>query len=589
MMKNFTTNVNLRSLYLIFLLSFLHQANAQNTTVQGDCLELTTWSGSSWSNGEPSIDKKIVIAGNLNSASAITGCSLTVNNGAQLTIASGTTLTIENGISVSNGSRLVVEDNANLLQINNSAVNMGNITVKKNSSSLYKLDYTLWSSPVSGQQLQAFSPATSSSRFYEYTYSTSTAGAISEMYNSTNALNNFEVAKAYLIRMPNTDAAQGYNDGTTDLTFQGSFTGVPNNGTITKALATQGSRYTAVGNPYASSINVQDFFAANSDVLDPSAGLYFWRKKFDTNAGSYATLTRDAYVYNHVDGEGQYGGEQWDEMFNGNSSENWVINPGQGFMVKTAEGVTNPQLTFNNEMRRGDVHNNQFFRNANNDDQKSRLWLNLTGNDGFSQAAVVYSATATTGLDYGRDGNLITSGTVALYSIAEATNLTIQARPAFENEDIVAMGYTTNAAGTYTVSLHRKDGLFTSGQDIFIKDAQTGITHNLSDNDYTFATEAGTFNNRFSVVYRSSALGTSTSTLTANEVVVFKQGNAINISAGSTQITGLTIHDIRGRVLYNNPSVNATKAIINDLQAAKEILIVEINTEKGKVSKKLLF
>jgi hypothetical protein len=589
MMKNFTTNVNLRALYLIFLLSFLHQANAQNNTVQGDCSELTTWNGSSWSNGEPSIDKKIVIAGNLTSASAITGCSLTVNNGAQLIIASGTTLTIENGISVSNDSRLVVEDNANLLQINNSALNIGNITVKKNSSSLYKLDYTLWSSPVNGQQLQNFSPATSSNRFYEYTYTTSNAGAVSEMYNTTNALNNFEVAKAYLIRMPNTDAAQGYNNGTTALTFQGSFTGAPNNGTITKALATQGSRYTAVGNPYASSISVQDFFAANSDVLDPSAGLYFWRKKYDTNAGSYATLTQDAYVYNHASGEGQYGGEQWDDLFNGNTSENWVINPGQGFMVKTAEGVTNPQLTFNNAMRRGDVHNNQFFRTANNDDQKSRLWLNLAGNDGFSQAAIVYSATATTGLDYGRDGNVITSGAIAFYSIAESTNLTIQARPAFQNDDVVAMGYTASSTGTYTISLHRKDGLFTNGQDIFIKDAQTGVIHNLNNNNYTFTTEAGTFNNRFTLVYRSSALGTSTPALAANEVTIFKQGNAINISAGSTQIIGLTIYDLQGRVLYNNPTVNASKAIINELQAAKEILIVEINTEKGKVSKKLLF
>ncbi|KGO84885.1 hypothetical protein Q765_19145 [Flavobacterium rivuli WB 3.3-2 = DSM 21788] len=588
-MKIFTTPLNLKFLCLamVFMLCGTLAANAQNNTT-GGCSVTTTWNGTAWSNGEPNTGVRAVITGNFTSSANIFACNLTVNNGAHVTISAGTTLTVNNEISVNSNSLLVIQNNANLVQINDSAVNNGTITVLRNSSSLYRLDYTLWSSPVSGQQLQSFSPATSSNRFYNYTYSTDNSGNVSEMYSSVNAAANFETGKSYLIRMPNADNASGYNNGTTALTFQGSFTGVPTNGTVTKTLATLGNRYTAVGNPYASAINVQDFFAANSEVLDPAAGLYFWRKKNDTNAGSYATLTRDAYVYNHANGQEQFGGEQWDELFNEASSQNWVINPGQGFLVKTAEGVANPQLVFNNAMRRGDVHNNQFFRTAE-DDQKSRVWLNLTGNDAFSQTAIVYSNTATTGLDYGRDGKLITSGTVAFYSIADATDLTIQARPAFQNNDVVVMGYMANTAGNYTVSMHRKDGIFTEGQNIYIKDNVTGAIHNLNNDDYSFTTAAGTFNDRFTVVYTTEVLGNNTPAITNNDVIVYKQNAAINISAGTNQITDVAVYDISGRKLYGSSSVNASQTVINGLQVAQEMLIVEINTVKGKVSKKILF
>ena len=572
---------------MAFMLFSITAITAQ-TNITGGCNSTTTWNGTTWSNGEPNTGVRVIIAGNYTPAVNIAACNVTVNNGAHVTIAAGTTLTVVNEILVNTNSQLIIESNANLVQINNNAVNTGNITVLRNSSSLYRLDYTLWSSPVSGQQLQSFSPATSSNRFYEYNYTTDSNGTVSEMYSNVNAATNFETAKSYLIRMPNADNATGYNSGTTAVIFEGAFTGVANNGTITKTLATQGNRYTAVGNPYASAINVQDFFAANSEVLDPAAGLYFWRKKYETNSGSYATLTRDAYVYNHTSGQEQFGGEQWDDLFNETSSDNWVINPGQGFMVKTAEGVANPQLIFNNAMRRVDVHNSQFFRTGQ-EDPKSRVWLNLAGNDAFSQTAIVYSNTATTGLDYGRDGKLITSGAVAFYSIASATNLTIQARPAFQDNDVVTMGYAANAAGNYTISIPRKDGVFIEGQNIYIKDNVTGAIHNLTDNSYTFTTEAGTFDNRFTIIYTTQALSTNNPVLAGSEVIVYKKDAAINVSAGNTEIIGITVYDVSGRQLYTNNAVNASHIIVSELMASQEVLIVQINTLKGKVSKKLIF
>ena len=600
-MKILTSSIKFSSLIATaaFVLFGINNVVANGNAVAGNlyvtnpanCVNTTTWNGTAWNNGTPQINTRVIIAGNYTTTANITACNLNVTNGAQVIITEGTTLTVENEITVATGSTLTINSNANLVQINDAAVNNGIITVKRNSSALYRLDYTLWSSPVSGQQLQAFSPATSANRFYEY----KSTGAAAGQYLIVNAATtNFDAAKAYLIRMPNADTSTpGYNEGTASLTFTGTFTGTANNGIITKDLTTDSDRYTAVGNPYASAINLNDFFEANSGVLDPGAALYFWRKKTDSNASSYASLTRDAYVYNHskggADDTEEFGGAQWDELFNGTSSENWVINPGQGFIVRTAAGVANPKLVFNNAMRRGDTHNNQFFRTAQQEDPKSRMWLNLTGNDAFSQTAIVYSNTATAGIDYGRDGKQITSGMVSFYSIAQQTNLTIQARPAFQDNDVVTMGYVANATGTFTINLHRKDGVFVNGQNIFIKDKLLSIVHNLTNSDYTFTTEAGTFDTRFEIVYSSAALGTDAPVLTSNEVIVYKQDGAINISAGTTEITDVTVYDISGRRLYSKSNVNATKTVVSNLQVAQEVLIVELNTAKGKVSKKILF
>jgi hypothetical protein len=62
--------------------------------------------------------------------------------------------------------------------------------------------------------------------------------------------------------MPDTaPSTTGYNTGSTALTFNGTFAGTPNNGTITIPLSTNGDRFTSIGNPYPSPISVSDFLA----------------------------------------------------------------------------------------------------------------------------------------------------------------------------------------------------------------------------------------------------------------------------------------------------------------------------------------
>lgn len=510
--------------------------------------------------------------------------NLTVAENATLTVVTGATLSVDNILSVHPTATLTVQDNAALLQGSSTVtnINSGKIAFAKKSSNLYRLDYTLWSSPVANQNLGTFSPATTATRFYTY-------NPVTDQYaGAASATTSFAEATAYLIRMPNADTATGYNTGESAIQFTGNFNGEPHNGTVSRTLSTAGGGYNGVGNPYPSPINVADFFAANNGIIDGS-GIYFWRKKNDGQSSSYATLTLAAFTANQAVGGGS-GNAQYYEYDPVTGSNNWLLAPGQGFIVKTVATTGSPTLTFTNAMRRPTPGTSQsFFRTAAN--TASRLWVNMTAANGSrSQTAVAYMNNATMGIDYGYDGvKFAENNTLTFYSLAQNTALTVQARPEFVNTDVVPMGYFAPTAGSHTIAIDHVDGIFNQGQTIYLRDNLNGMIANLSNGSYTFITEAGTFEDRFDILYNTEALGTDVPTIDANNVVVVKQGTTITVNSGSVIMTGITIYDTRGRKVYGMSDINNTQTAINNLTAEQQVLIVEINTVKGKVSKRIIF
>jgi len=511
-----------------------------------------------------------------------TAKSIIVENGATLTVNTGATLHIANNVVVDAGGTVTIQNNAALVQ-DADTNNSGLITVVKDSNPLYRLDYTMWSSPVEGQELLNFSPNTLATRFYEYGYSEANNG---EFYLLVSPTLNFEAAKGYLIRMPDTDPLAGYYSGNASMAYTGNFTGTPNNGEVTIAASVLGNRYTAIGNPYPSPISVADFYEANSNTLNPGSAIYLWRKRNNAEAPSYATLNKVAYVANTAEG----GGSEQAGFYTAETPGDWILSQGQGFIVKTAEAPTVANITFNNSMRRpANANGGQpFFRQGQN--QMSRLWLNITGaQNKFAQTAIVYTPEATLGLDYGYDGHLLNdSATLSLYTLGADTKLAIQARPAFTNTDVVPLGYIANSAGEYTLAPDHADGTFTQGQTVYLRDNLLGTTTDIA-NGYTFTTEAGTFNDRFEIVYTTEALSTNNPALAANTVIIYKDGATLNINTGIAEMTNVIIYDIRGRALYSQQGINSTKAIVTGLQPQQEMLIVEVDTAGGKVSKKVVF
>jgi len=522
----------------------------------------------------------------------VVGNNLTLDAGPSVTLPTNTTITVKNQL-VNNGTveKFVIEENAALLQ-SNSVANSGSITVKKDSNAIFRNDYTMWSSPVTGSQTMAeFSPNTLTTRFYEYDCRNSGSGYNEVYYHVNPATATFVAGRSYLIRMPNENNGDtDYFNTRTTLKFNGVFKGTANNGTVTRTLNVNGNKFTATGNPYPSPISVDAFLSANSSVLEPGTGIYLWRKKNSASTGSYATVTLAGFAANTSNGT-TTGGQVNAGYFPLNDASSYRIAAGQGFIVKTASTATGaPQLTFTNSMRRAVATSGgqSFFRQGTSN--TSRYWVNLAdANGNASQMNVVYMDEATNDIDYGYDAlRLEEASTLATYTLAGDKGLTIQAKPAFNVQDVVKTGFAAPQAGTYTFAIDNKEGVF-ENQHIYLKDNVEGITRDLTENSYTFTTEAGTFNDRFEILYTTEALGTNNPAKEQINAVVYKSGNTVTVNTETALINGITIYDIRGAKVYSQQGINATTASVANLNVAHQVLIVEINTNKGMVSKRIIY
>lgn len=535
--------------------------------IERRCPTVTVWNGNNWSNGTPDLTKQAYIEADLDITENLNTCTLYVTGMAQVTVQAGINLTVANEVNVADSATLILENNANLIQIDN-VQNTGNIIVKRNSSAIKRLDYTAWGSPVAGQNLFGFSPNTLPNRFYSYSTETNSYSQIQGL--SAESTTEFEIAKGYLIRVPNTHPE-------TPTVWSGEFTGIPNNGTITIPLVTASetqNRYNLIANPYPSPISVETFIARNSNAI--TGELWFWRKTNNPNSSSYCTVTTAGYVGN-ADLENF---EDYDP--------NGIIRTGQGFFVKTLS-ASPANLIFNNSMREPDTAN-QFFRASTQQTQHNRYWLAVANeNQMFNQILVNYMPRATNGLDYGIDGRAMTEGNAALYTVINDTKLAIQGRALpFAETDVVPLGFKSDTEGIFTISLYKAEGFFAHEQDILLKDNATGAIHNLKDSDYSFTTAAGIFNSRFEIIYTQQLLTIDNPNNTNNTIKVFQQGKAVHINSALNPITEVTVYDINGRMLYSAKNLNENNVEIENLSLARQVAIVQVRTVDNVIFKKII-
>lgn len=526
--------------------------SAVNSSVVVVTIGSTTWTsagGGSWTNGAPTSLTDATISYAYNSTGNLSACKLTVNSGAVVTILSGHNVDLQGALTVTGvGSNFILQNNANLIQSSDVA-NSGNITVNRYGSSLYRLDYTLWSSPVvnSGLFLQAFSPSTLSNRFYTY-------DSTSDLYAvvANPATTSFTSGIGYLIRMRNNaPVAPALPESPL-----GVFTGLPTNGPVTLNGLTSGLYY-GIGNPYPSTMDADTFIIDNG----LSEALYFWRKTNAAAGMTYATYTLLGGVSANL----------------GDPTPNGIIQVGQGFIAN----ASSDSFIFTNAMRVAN-NSNQFFRTTATN--KSRIWLNLTSNNGFfSQAMVAYVSNATNGVDAGIDGKYINDSQTALTSIIANKEYAIQGRALpFITSDVVPLGFKSQLAGTYTIALNSFDGLFDGEQQaIFLKDKTTNTITNLRATSYTFATEPGIFNLRFEIVYEN-ALGMTQPLFTSNSVVVYNNKQELVINTGSVAMATVQIFDIQGRLLVNKKHIDSFETKIA-MDISNEVILVKIIAADGSV------
>ena len=532
-----------------------------------------------WNNGLPDNVTSAVFDDDFLSTGNINACSVVVLSG-NVTIDTGHVLTVENGVNVSGGT-MTFENNSSLVQVNN-AVNSGNITYKRQTlTPIGKYDYTYWSSPVFGQTLSAFSPTTLPDKYFWFNPVTYIWNAV-----AVPGLTAMTPGQGYIIRGPQGNAVPAL--------WQGSFYGVPNNGDYTPQISGTNSvvftsttqNMNCLGNPYPSALSADAFMAGNAATLGTGTALYFWTHNTPITGNLYNS--NDYAVYNYTGGVGTIQAPAPGVNVN---VPNGKIAAGQGFMIKA---IATGTVTFTNAMRlSGPGDNNQFFRHseteATSDINRSRIWLELKNDSGaFKQTLVGYLENAGNGFDDGYDAEIVEAGNpVSLYSVLNDKKLSIQGRALpFEISDEVSLGIKISAPGMYNIGISNLDGVFDDPSiGIFIDDQLLNTSNNLREGNYSFASEAGVFENRFVLRYTSSALSTAYPTPKNNTVVVYSENQKIVVHSGIENMQSIRIYDSLGRLILSSNDVNKGEFRF-DTPLKNQVMLIEITTSNGEIINK---
>ena len=558
-----------------------------NTPPVAVTISTTTWNGSAWSPIVPDLSTKAIFNGNYTSAGDLEACSVLVLSG-NVNFLGGATLIVENEVRVSGGT-LTFQDTANLVQNIDTSINVGDITYKRTSKGMRTLDYTYWSTPVFKltNTLGLFSPNTLFDKYFFWDTTLPTW-----YWSSTPPSTIMQKGTGYIIRAP---------QGTplTPTEYPGSFTGVPNNGIITTPISKNGpgnNELNLVGNPYPSDLYADAFIGLNTSY--PNFGkidgtLYFWTHNTLLTANIYTPT--DYATYNLSGGVGTGPAPTGTTGGANNTTPNGYIASGQSFFITSL--VPSADLTFNNSMRQPG-NTSLFFRGAANNNaapitlEKHRFWLDMTNNNGaFSQSLVAYVEGATPAKDRNFDGLLFDeSATVHLYSILNTDKLTIKGVGLpFNEQDTHQLGYISKVAETFQIKLSNFDGLFTT-QDVYLEDKELNIFTNLKLADYSFATQIGTFNNRFVIHFVAPTLAVNNNTFTESNLSIVKKQNDIVLKSYQSTMKSIAIYDISGRLIYDNKIVNNNNYTISNLNSSQQVILVKVTTTTGAVlTEKIVF
>lgn len=201
----------------------------------------------------------------------------------------------------------------------------------------------------------------------------------------------------------------------------------------------------------------------------------------------------------------------------------------------------------------------------------NRLMVNLTLGNGkdSDNTRVVFNPEKTARYEMECDAAKFESGTAAvqLYSIeAKAGKMAINERQAGS----VRLGYTASKGGTYTISAMRMD------QPVMLRDNVMNVTYDLSNGDYQFTSEAGTFDDRFMIMIDGSATG----------VADIARESGVNIlpMQGGMNITGTEGQTVN--VYAFSGAIVATRTSDGFLSLTKGVYVVEVGQMKAKVAVK---
>lgn len=576
--------------------------DCSNATPQG-CFDSTTWSSGSWSNGVPDSSKTAIIDGFYETAPtgaevSFTACSLEITPNGVLIISDGDYVQIENDIHVQASGTvygaLVVRPEGSLVQVNDDAevINDAEIYVYRDYDGLNNRDFVIAGSPfdIITREDDEFIDMI---QFRNHSTANFTPNAAVAAFDplATNFAdddgNNWQAhtgvitpGEGYLV-MPQTSPTVADNQNYTFIYYGFAATNgaTLNNGVINFDVVfgdDQNDSPNMLANPYASAIDADLLTAANSALFDT---YYFW-EHLSSPSDAYPGYNGSNYdmgdISMYTPGSGGVAAA------NGGDIPDQYIAAGEGFGVKAKAAGT---AFFNNSMRV--TGNNAGFKSTPLG--KDRIWLSVQ-NEAYrlgSQTLVAFVDGASESYDSFYDAARLATP-VSFYSVLyTGEELAIQGRQAFDIDDTVALGFRSQIEenSAFTVSIVQMETfLIDDSIVVLLEDNYKGTITNLSEGDYTFTSGAGTFNDRFQLIFQERVLNVNSPQEIEFSLYPNPTDGMFSLQTGNAQVEKVEIVDLNGRIVMSFQAQESYN--ISYMEAA--VYFVRVYTDQGVQMKRLI-
>ena len=393
------------------------------------------------------------------------------------------------------------------------------------------------------------------------------------------------------------------------------FIGKPNNGIIPLSISLNQSFL--VGNPYPSALDADEFI---KDNIKDGAGraatnifngaLYFW----DHFGGQTHILNQYIGGYSSYTLMGGVVAISNDPLVNANGAmgtrvPKQYIPVAQGFFIGTGSNaaltgnnpslstaVTGGTINFKNSQRTFKIEsasNSVFFKSTNHNQtvsetidtrQKIRLVYQSPSNI-HRQILVGVDESASGYFDVGYDAPIVDENDEDLYWKTSDAKLIIQAVSNFNQDQILPLGLKIATAGICTIKVNTLENISNDTQ-LYIHDAETGTDYDVKNSDFTISLPIGIYQDRFSLRFSGSALGTNN----PYDINTFASISNHIIKIQSIEfIKEISLYDITGKLINSYSPTQIENQFSDAFNYPNGVYIAKITLDNDVVvTKKLI-
>ena len=268
------------------------------------------------------------------------------------------------------------------------------------------------------------------------------------------------------------------------------------------------------------------------------------------------------------------------------------IGPGQSFMTEVVE---DGNIEFNNGQRifkteaSGDT---EFFKStaSTEDDEEEEMTmirLNFSTSDNHSRELVIgFSDQTTEAYDRGYDAKMFDLKSDDIYMKLNDDKLIANAQPSLNANMEIPIGLKATGNFKYAIKATKLTN-FPSNMDIYLRDNEEKIYHDLRESAYYFKSAAGQFNNRFDIVFsaKGKELDIEQEELDNTLIYFNTNSNMLFIKGVTNAAKNLTITNMVGQQVMrlNNVSISTMTNGIQISNLSSGIYIVNIATGINKI------